>query len=150
MSTSKKLLRWLGAAPVGIIAAALVMFPVHWLVMINLGGWGMDPIIEIRDPNTLRSIESVLQAAFGPFAFIYGAARTAPNHRMTTAVLLSGIVVIGLPIIAWYWNTQAVSNGNGVLLEHGFTRILANVVGTAVAILLMCSHERRGPSAIYE
>jgi len=43
MSTSKKLLRWLCAVPAGIIVAALVIFPLHWLVMINLGGWGMDP-----------------------------------------------------------------------------------------------------------
>ena len=146
MSTSKKLLRWLCAAPAGIIAAALVMFPLHWLVMINLGGWGMDPIIEIRDPKTLRGIESALQAAFGPLAFVYCAARTAPSHRQITSILLSGIIVVGLPIIAWYWNAQTVSNGSGILIEHGFARILANVLGTAAAILLIRSHERKALS----
>lgn len=143
MSTSKKLLRWLCAAPAGIIAAALLMFPLHWLVMINLGGWGMDPIIEIRDPKTLRNIESVLQAAFGPLAFVYCAARTAPSHRLTTSILLSGVIVVGLPIIAWYWNAQTASKGNGILIEHGFARIFANVIGTAAAILLIRSHERK-------
>ena len=143
MSTSKKLLRWLCAAPSGIIAAGLVMFPLHWLVMINLGGWGMDPLIEIRDPKTLRSVESVLQAAFGPLAFIYCAARTAPSHRQIASILLSGVIVVGLPIIAWYWNEQTVSKGGGILIEHGFPRVLANVIGTAAAILLIRSHERK-------
>jgi len=143
MSASKKLLRWLCAAPAGIIAAALVMFPLHWLVMINLGGWGIDPLIEIRDPKTLRSIESFLQAAFGPLAFIYFAARTAPNHRQITSVLLSGIIVIGLPILAHLWNAHTISKGSGILIEHGFIRILANVIGAAGAIYLIRSHERR-------
>lgn len=143
MSTSKKLLRWLCAAPAGIIAAALVMFPLHWLVMINLGGWGMDPIIEIRDPKTLRSIESILQAAFGPLAFIYFAVRTAPNHRQITSILLSGIIVMGLPILAWWWNAHTLSNESGILIEHGFARILANVIGAAGAIYLIRIHERK-------
>lgn len=143
MSTSTKLLRWICSAPAGILAAALVMFPLHWLVMINLGGWGIDPIIEIRDPKTLRNIESILQAAFGPLAFIYFAARTAPNHRQITAVLLAVIIVAGLPILAYWWNAQIISKGSGVLIEHGFARILANVVGAAGAIYLIRSHERK-------
>lgn len=144
MSTSKKLLRWLCAAPAGIIAAALVMFPLHWLVMINLGGWGStDPIVEIRDPKTLLNIESALQAAFGPLAFVYFAARTAPSHRKITSILLSGVIVLGLPIIAWYWNAQAASKGSGIFIEQGVTRILANVIGTAAAVLLIRSHERK-------
>ncbi|MDQ7838839.1 MAG: hypothetical protein RDU59_10180 [Thermodesulfobacteriota bacterium] len=143
MSTSNKILRWMCFVPAGIIAAALVMFPLHWLVMINLGGWGIDPIIEIRDPRTLRNIESILQAAFGPLAFIYFAARTAPNHRQITSVLLSGIIVIGLPILAYWWNANTISKGSGILIEHGFARVLANVIGVAGAIYLIRSHERK-------
>lgn len=144
MSTSRNILRWICVVPAGIIAAALVLFPVHWLVMINLGGMGsIDPIVEIRDPETLRNIESILQAAFGPLAFIYFAARTAPSHRKITSVLLAGLIVIGLPILAYWWNTNTISNGSGVLLDQGFARILANVIGAAGAIYLIRSHARK-------
>ena len=86
-------------------------FLLHWLVMINLGGWV--------------------------------AARIAPNHKQITSIVLSGIVVIGLPIFAWWWNAQIVSRGSGVLIEHGFARILANVIGAAAAVLLIRFHERK-------
>ena len=143
MSTARKILRWICLAPAGIIAAALVMFPIHWLVMVNLGGWGIDPVIEIRDPKTLRNIESILQAGFGPLAFIYCAARTAPSHRQITSILLAGIIVLGLPILVYWWNSNTVSTGSGVLIEQGFARILANVIGAVGAIYLIHSHVQK-------
>ncbi len=143
MSNTTKILRWICFAPAGIIAAALVMFPIHWLVMKNLGGWGIDPIIEIRDPKTLRNIESILQAAFGPLTFIYFAARTAPNHRQITSVLLFCIIVMGLPILAYWSNANTISKGRGILIEHGIARILANVIGAAGATYLIRAHERK-------
>ena len=144
MSTSRNILRWICVVPAGIIAAALVLFPVHWLVMASLGGWGIDPIVEIRDPKTLRNIESVLQAAFGSLAFIYFAARTAPSHKKITSVLFAGIIVLGLPILAYWWNANTISNGSGILIEHGFARVLANVIGAVGAIYLIRSNERNG------
>lgn len=105
--------------PAGIIAAVLVMFPLHWIVMINLGGWGIDPVIELRDPKSLKNIELFLQAAFGPLAFIYFAARTAPNHKQTCSVLLAGIIVIGLPILTYSWNANTISKeGIGAGSRH--------------------------------
>lgn len=142
MSTSRNMLRWICVVPAGIIAAVLVSFPVHWVVMGTLGGWGVDPIVEIRDPKTLRYIESVLQAAFTPLVFIYFAAQTAPSHNKITSVLFAGIIVLGLPILAYWWNENTISNGSGILIEHGFARVLANVIGAAGAIYLIHSHER--------
>ena len=118
MSTSRNILRWICVVPAGIIATFLISFPVHWFVMVNVGGWIIDPVIEIRDPNTLRNIESLLQAVFGPLAFIYFAARTAPIHRKIISVLFAGIIILGLPIFAYWWNTNTVSNGSGILIER--------------------------------
>lgn len=143
MSTSRNIFRWICVVPAGIIAAALALFPVHWLVMASLGGWGIDPIVEIRDTKTLHNIELVLQAAFGPLAFIYFAVRTAPSYKTITSVLFAGIIILGLPILAYWWNTNTTSSGSGILIEHGFARILANVIGAAGAIYLIRSHERK-------
>jgi hypothetical protein len=144
MSSSRSILRWICVVPAGIVAAALLSFPVHWVVMMTVGGWGIDPVVEIRDPKTLRSIEYVLQAAFGPLAFTYCAARTAPSHRTITSILFAGIIALGLPILAYWWNSNATSNGSGFLIEYGFVRILANMIGAAGAIYLVHSHEHRG------
>lgn len=143
MSILPSILRWISVIPAGIIAAIIVSFPVHWLVMVNFGGCGADPVVEIRDPNTLRDIESVLQAAFGPLAFIYFAARTAPNYRLIISGLLAGIIVLGVPILAYWWNINTTSNESGILLGHGFARIVANVIGAAGAIYTVRSYERK-------
>jgi hypothetical protein len=144
MPTSRQLLRWIAVLPAGILAAALVAFPVHWLVMINLGGWGMDPIIEIRNPQTLQNIERFLQACFGSLAFIYFASRTAPNCRRTTSYMLASLIVIGLPILVHWLNSASISRGYGVMIEYGFANILANVLGSAGGIYLIYAHERKG------
>lgn len=124
------------------LAAALVSFPIHALVMFSLGGWGMEPVIEIRNPETLRNIESVLQAILGPSVFVYYAARTAPSHRQFVSIFLSCLIVIGLPTFAWFWNTQIASGEGGVLVEFGLARILASLVGTAAAVFAIRSHEQ--------
>ena len=139
MATSRNILRWICVVPAGIIAAALVLFPVHWLVMLSLGGWSINPIVEIRDPNTLRNIESLLQAVFGPLAFIYFAARTAPSHKKITSVLFAGIIILGVPILAYLYNM--ISNGSGIIFEPTFARFTANVIGATGAIYLIHSHE---------
>lgn len=142
MATSRNILRWICVVPAGIIAAVLISFPVHWLVMVNLGGWGIDPVVEIRDSNTLRNIESLLQAVFGPLALIYFAARTAPSHKKITSVLFAGIIVLGAPILAYFYNM--ISNGSGIFFEPTFARFLANVIGAVGAMYLIRFHERKG------
>jgi hypothetical protein len=110
--------------------------------MVNLGGWGIDPVVEIRDSNTLRNIESLLQAVFGPLALIYFAARTAPSHKKITSVLFAGIIVLGAPILAYFYNM--ISNGSGIFFEPTFARFLANVIGAVGAMYLIRFHERKG------
>jgi hypothetical protein len=134
-------IRWIVALPAGVLGAALVSFPVHLFVMVNFGGWAMEPLIEVGDPETLREIEYLLQAAFGPFAFVYCAARTVPKYNRLVSVLLAGTLVVGVPLVALWWNSNVMAAGHGVLLEHGLLRVSANVIGSGVAIWMIC---RRG------
>ena len=144
MTTLHKVLRWICFVPAGIVAAALVALPIHWLVMINLGGWSNDPVIEIRNPETLRVIEYFLQGVFGPMAFIYVGARIAPVHKRIVSVVLTCIIVLGLPIFAYWWNSNTISNGEGILINHGFATSVAQVVGAAGAIFLIYFHVQKG------
>ena len=127
-------MRWIVALPAGLLAAVLVAFPVHWFVMVNFGGCSQDPVIEIRDPETLRNIEYFLRAVFGPLAFVYAAARTAPNFRMVVAVALSLVVVIGSPMAAFFLSNASAAAGRGVVVEYGLFTTLAQMVGTAGAV----------------
>lgn len=137
-------LRWLFIIPAAVLAAALVAFPIHWLVMINLGGWSREPIIEIRDQGTLKSIELFLQGLFGPFAFVYAGARTAPSRRFPVALVLAVIVVVGALLLANWINSW----GTGIEVRHGLLQTISQVVGCLGAVLLIRARETRrdGPA----
>jgi hypothetical protein len=143
MTTSQIIVRWLVFIPAGFIAAILASFPIHWFVMINFGGWGMEPLIEIRNTNTLRTIEYTLQALFGVLAFIYAAARTAPNHKKIISIILAIIIVLGINIYAFFSNSITHSSGNGMIIQQGIVQIIAQIIGAVIAIYLIHSHVQK-------
>jgi ABC-type sugar transport system permease subunit len=56
------IIRWIAILPGAILAAAIVAFPIHIVVMFTFAGWGHDPIIEINNYSTLHAIELFLLA----------------------------------------------------------------------------------------
>jgi hypothetical protein len=128
-------LRWICVIPAGLVAAVLVSFPIHWFVMINLGGASQDPIIEIQDTATLENVERFLQALLAPLACIFFGAKTAPSHKTATAVVLAGTILIGVPALAYWLNTS----GGNIHVEHGVRQTIAHAVGAAGAIYLTFS-----------
>jgi len=149
MSTPRDILRWLCAIPVGIIGAVLISFPIHWFVMTNFGGQTLDPDIAVRDPETLRRIELLLRPVFSTLAFVYCAARTAPDrYRNVTSFLAGGAIILGVPIAVYLWNANTISNGSGFLIKHGVYSILGNVIGAIGAIYLIRPYGRQNSSNV--
>lgn len=127
------ILRWFLVIPAAILAAVIISFPIHWFVMINLGGCSEAPIIEIRDRDTLKSIEIFLQGLLGPFAFVYADARTAPSRHFMTAIILVIIVVVGGMLLASWIN----SRGTRVEAHYGIVQMVSQIVGSVGAALLI-------------
>lgn len=136
-------IRWILALPAGILAAAIVAFPVHWFVMVNFTGMNREPLIEIGNPETLRHIELLLQALFGPLAFVYCAGRTAPGYKRLVAVLLAVALVLGVPLFIHWWNSEVIARGHGVLFEHDLLHNLASIVGCGGAVWLIHVHTHK-------
>ena len=101
--------------------------------MINLGGWSSEPVIEIRDRETLKSIEVFLQGLLGPFAFVYVGARTTPSRQVTVAVVLVVVVVVGALLLASWVNSW----GTGIEVRHGIVQTVSQLVGSVGAALLI-------------
>ena len=140
MSTCRTIFRWFCVVPGGILAIVLVAFPLHWIVMMNIGGWGQDGgLIEVRNTDTLRSIESWLQAVFAPLAFVYCASRIAPSFRNIVSILLTILVVLGVPLMAYWVNAHAQVHR----VELSVFRSLLQVIGSIGAIYLIRIHERK-------
>lgn len=129
-----RIIRWIAILPGAILAAVVVAFPIHLVVMFTLGGWGDAPIIEIKDDSTLRAIELFLQAIFGPFAFVCAAAFTAPVQRVAVSIVAGFTVVIGAAGLAMWINSL---NQPELSVSYGVLTLIANVAGAMGAILLV-------------
>jgi len=129
-----KIIRWILVLPGALVATFLVAFPIHWVVMVNLGGWGEDPMVEIRDESTLRAIELFLQGLFGPFAFVCAAAFIAPSRRLIVSIAAGLIVVLGAAGLAVWINSL---NDTAISVRYGVVNFLSNVAGAVGAILLV-------------
>ena len=129
-----KTMRWILVLPGALVATFLVAFPIHWAVMVNLGGWGEDPMVEIRDRSTLRAIEYFLQGLLGPFAFVCAGAFIAPARRLLVSIAAGLIVVLGVVCLAVWINYL---NDASFSVRYGVVNFLSNVAGAVGAILLV-------------
>ncbi|TWU27548.1 hypothetical protein Pla144_23250 [Bythopirellula polymerisocia] len=143
MFTRYNILRWICFIPAGFISAFLVSFPVHWFVMVNLGGWAFDPLIVIDSEQTLRAIELFLQAGAGSLAFVYFASSTAPSHRFFVSIFLAVIVTLGLEFAVYWLNVELDSGGSNYEFRGGFYNTVARVVGATAASYLIWHSEKR-------
>ena len=92
-SKSILIIRWLAVAPGSVIAALLVLFPVHWgVLLIEYFGTEIDddgmvivtnPIAAIP-PDTL---EYLANGFITPFVVVAGAAYIAPNRKTKTSAV---------------------------------------------------------------
>lgn len=94
-------IRWILVIPLGVVALALIAFPIHWVVSFTFGGWGHDPIITVGDRETLGTIERVAQSFFGPMLFVAVGALTAPFKRLIVGIVLAVLataIFVGLQV----------------------------------------------------
>ncbi len=127
-----KVLRWIAVIPVGITIAVLIMFPIHWILLIwvNVGD---APLFGLITNETIEHIERLIIAFTIPFVIIYVGALIAPTHHMETGITLAIITALALGTVY----TFAVT-GNAYLIGwksfyFGATPVL-NLTGIAIPL----------------
>ena len=113
--------------PGALIAAALVAFPIHIVVMFLYGGYA-------QDESTLRAIELFLRGLLGPLTFVYVGATIAPALQFEVAFAVGVFVVLGNAGLALWMNSLIDLD---VSVSYGAVTFLANVAGAAGAIFLV-------------
>jgi hypothetical protein len=105
MTRLKHILRWLAVLPGAILAALIVMFPIHWAALyIHHFGPFSGPLITDEEGKglfpsmPLESLERFCDALFVPGTLIAIGALIAPRFRLATAILLTLLLVV---LISW-------------------------------------------------
>lgn len=125
-------LRWLLVVPGGLAGALLILFPMHWMVMVTFGGWNPEPTVVIGDRNQLKQIEIFLQGFLVPFAFVYCGAWIAPSNQIITSRVLAilggslGLIAV-IAIMAFRPSEQ---------LNNPAIPIITNMIGAALGAVL--------------
>lgn len=124
--------RWLAVLPAAILGAVLVSFPIHWFA---LGLTGNTPISMIRlDREVTEAVERLLQAFFGPYAFVWAGARVAPTFRVATAIVLTALLGLFVSVML----SLVVPQLSGrFVLDYGVLQALLNALGAIGAIIVI-------------
>ncbi len=135
MNTLIKLLRWVLFIPAGCIAAVLVSFPIHWIMMLNFGS---GDLIDLSiNPDNLSRVEWFLQGIFGPLAFTYASAKTAPSYNRTISILVGVAIIVLNPLAMLWFNTL----DTGYVFDFSVSKTLAHIVGVTGGVCLIWFHE---------
>jgi hypothetical protein len=124
-----KTVRWIAVLPAGLAAALLVMFPIHWLIVI-IADFGDNPLFSLLSE---RAVENLANAFTTPFFIIYIGALIAPAYKNQTAVALAIITALisgGLYVLAF---TGGPMFSGWSSLYYGATPVL-NLAGIATAL----------------
>ena len=140
MLRAKAAIRWFIALPAGLLAAAAIMFPVHWVIMYfySWSGTNPDAIIqsvgadgEYRGCNFVtclvpaESLERIIQAFVMPYVTMLVIARIVPSHKFYAVfsffvvylLVLGGVTVRGSTngaYTGWGWLELAAVVALGV------------------------------------
>src|SRR5436309_2091886 len=94
MNNFRTVVRWVLVLPAALLSAALVAFPVHWVVMlIQLFGTANDEsFISVDGKTWLAAIPPEVLERFGyafftPFIMVYCGAWVAPKFKFETSLL---------------------------------------------------------------
>lgn len=91
MGTLVAVVRWGGVLPGGLLAALVMLFPLHWIVIIGTGLFSDDgECCGIWDIAP-ESLERLGMAFFVPLTVIYAGSYIAPSARVWTARVLAGL-----------------------------------------------------------
>ena len=132
-----KALRWIAAVPAGIIAAVLIMFPIHWFLIlwVNIGD---APLFGLISAETIEHIERLIIAFTTPFFIIYIGTLIVPTYHKETGVALAiftALILGGLYVFA-FTGSPYLTNWNSIYF--GATPVL-NLAGIATALYRMRS-----------
>ena len=128
-------LRWLAVLPAGIFAAAVILFPVHWMVLLVTSGeeeFGLSSL----PPETL---ERYVTAFATPASLIYFGSWVAPSYRLQTSVFLAILLAAGLGGIYVFSATTGGSYFSGwdwinfvIAIVLNFAGIVTGILGTKI------------------
>ena len=123
-------MRWIAVFPTGLAAAVLVLFPIHWLIVM-IATFGDTPFFGLLSARTMEHLASAFTT---PFFIIYVGVLMAPMHKSETGVTLAittALILGGVYVLAFTGGPQFSGWGS---LYFGATPVL-NLVGIATALL---------------
>lgn len=137
-SKIKYYFRWLAVLPGAVVSAAIVVFPIHWIIMfIQYTGTEVYADGTITYNNFIAAIppdvlEYFAYAFSTPFVIIVVGAYIAPSLKFTTAKILSGILFLIFAYLAFISDADFVFTG-----LHFAATVALNLSGIFVALFVV-------------
>ena len=152
-----RILRWIFALPAGLIAAGLLMFPIHWMIVLfyYFAGRNPDAMIQKIGPDGLarscnfitcfvpvESLERIVQAFVVPFITLLTVGRIVPSRKFEAVFAL--FVVYLLILGALFTRSASTGAYSGWGWLELAAAVLFGITGSILALHTVNS--KRGES----
>jgi hypothetical protein len=148
MTRRNYILRWAAVVPGALLSVFVVMFPIHWVVMLqymNTPDYDASDLEALLSPQTL---ESFANAFFTPFVLISVGSRIAPKFKFSTGIALA--VLLGV-FYGWVATVVVGEIQQGLYTPTRWLRlgiaVLLCIAGLGVGLLQAQKVEQRALSA---
>ena len=101
-------LRWVLFAPAGLLAGLLVLFPIHWVVLLATSGGSDDGSGLALSELPPETLERGATALLVPMTIIFVASQVAPTHKTYVA----GVLAVGWALLLGVVLTVAAQSGS--------------------------------------
>lgn len=114
-----EVLRWIAVLPAVLVCVVLVMFPIHWMVMLIHSNTGENSHMLSAIPPDI--LERFGYAFFTPLIMIYVGARVAPRFKFETGIALA--ILWGI----FFGAAMMYAASRGLLEQYGWLRLTITI-----------------------
>lgn len=128
MKNTFNIIRWILVLPMSIIAAIIILFPLHWILIFTLNHF-VTPYPELP--------ERLLTPFVFSLTFILTGSLIAPKYKFYTSVFLFTISMILSGILIWVLLNNIMWFGSTLELQYGGVPFYLSIVGSFIGLYIV-------------
>jgi hypothetical protein len=128
MKNAFNIIRWILVLPMSIIAAIIMLFPLHWMLVNTLNHF-VTPYPELP--------ERLLTPFVFSLTFVITGSKIAPNYKFYSSVFLFSIFMILTGVYIWFISNNIKWFGEILIFQNGGVPFYLGIIGSFTGLFVV-------------
>jgi hypothetical protein len=128
MKNAFNIIRWILVLPMSIIAAIVILFPLHWILIFSLNHF-VTPYPELP--------ERLLTPFVFSLTFVLTGSKIAPNYKFYSSVFLFSIFMLLTGVYIWFISNNIKWFGEVLMFQNGGVPFYFGIIGSFTGLYLV-------------